>query len=119
MRTLLTLDRIKDGTLLERRRSWSRSFTRGLWDLLYIAHAQLLAASPYPCVDIIGAEKEIDSESQANRARYYKSTLRIAAERITFTKEALGFSAFSQEALSKPHTGCCQERHHPQTITQY
>ena len=79
MKTLLTLDRIKDGTLLERRRHCSRSFTKGLWDLLYVAHAQLLAASPYPCVDIIGSEKEIDSESQANRARYYKSTLRLAA----------------------------------------
>ena len=45
MRTLLTLDRIKDGALLERRRSHSKSFTRGLWDLLYVAHAQLLAAS--------------------------------------------------------------------------
>lgn len=79
MRTLLTLDRMKDETLLERRRSWSRSFTRGLWDMLYVAHAQLLAASPYPCVDIIGAEKEIDSELQANRARNYKSTLVVAA----------------------------------------
>ena len=79
MRTLLTLDRLKDGMLLEKRRSWSMSFTKGLWDLLYIAHAQLLAASPYPCVDIIGAEKQIDSESQGNRARNYKSTMRIAA----------------------------------------
>lgn len=78
MRTLLTVDRVKEGVLLERRRSWARSFAKGLWDLLYIAHAQTPLTSPYRCVDVIGAERGIDSES-SDPGRNYKSTLRLAA----------------------------------------
>ena len=63
MKTLLTLERLKGGEVLDRRRQYSRSFTIGLMQLLYIHHAQILESAPYAATDIIGALRNLDTSS--------------------------------------------------------
>jgi len=55
MKTLLTIERTREGMVLERRKEISRSFLKGLMQLLYVAHAQILVTSPYLATDIQGA----------------------------------------------------------------
>ncbi len=75
MRTLLTMERIRNGKILERRSDNSRSFVKGLMQLLYVAHAQILQTSPYDSADITGSLRSIDSDG------YYdtKGTLRVSS----------------------------------------
>lgn len=73
----LILERFnKDGRLLERREQPSRSFIKGFIQLLYVAHAQILAAAPYTMNDITNTPRTVDSECAASRQ---KGNLRIAA----------------------------------------
>lgn len=73
----LILERLdKEGRLLERREQKSRSFTKGFLGLLYIAHAQITAASPYSMTDIDGNARNIDSQGVY---KYYKATLMIGS----------------------------------------
>ena len=62
MRTLLTVERFKAGQRLERKQQWSRSFVRGLFDLLYVAHARLPEATAYECSDVLLQDRRIDGE---------------------------------------------------------
>jgi len=50
----ITLARYRDGRLVEKRRQPGRSFTLGMLQLLYLAHAQIRTAAPYTLTDIMG-----------------------------------------------------------------
>lgn len=73
----LILERFdKDNHLLEKREQPSRSFIRGLFGLLYCAHAQIRAAAPYNMTDVDGVARNIDSQSAAGASiRNVKGTL--------------------------------------------
>ena len=60
MKAILKLQRFdKDLKLIEEVVKPSRSFTQGLIQLLYILHAQIQAASPYPATDINGVSRNL------------------------------------------------------------
>jgi len=76
----LILDRLdKEGRLLERKEQKSRSFTKGLIQLLYVAHAQITDASPYSMTEYGGAAKNVDSAipGSTNYTRENKCTLKV------------------------------------------
>lgn len=81
MRTLLTIDRYREGERVEHRQQWSRSFVRGLFDLLYVAHAKLSYLAPYECTDIMLQNRKIDqyfrSLGDDPELRQMKGTLAI------------------------------------------
>ena len=79
MRTLLTLEKYDRGMLLEKREQWARSWTQQLWELLYIAHAQIAKAAPRIATDILGQQREIDSQANVITGKEYKSTLAVGA----------------------------------------
>lgn len=79
MKTLLELERYQRGRLLEQRTQRSRSFVKGLFDLLYLAHSQLPAASPLNVLDVIGQARDIDGDSDIDGARSYKGILQVVA----------------------------------------
>ena len=79
MRTLLTLEKYDRGMLLEKREQWAKSWTQQLWELLYIAHAQIAKAAPRIATDIIGQQREIDSQANVSTGKEYKSTLAVGA----------------------------------------
>ena len=78
MRTLLTLERLKEGQVLEKQVQWSQSFVKGLMQLLYLQHAQVQSASPYSAVDILGQARNIDTQIEA-QARSLKGNMLISA----------------------------------------
>jgi len=60
----LILERLdKEGKLLERMEHPSKSFTKGFIELLYVAHAQVLASAPYSMTDIGAVVGSVDSEA--------------------------------------------------------
>jgi len=60
----LILERIdREGNLAERREQQSRSFLKGFIELLYVAHAQIADATPYPMEEIGGVAKDVDNQS--------------------------------------------------------
>lgn len=75
MKTLLTIERTREGKVLERREDLSRSFVKGLMQLLYVAHAQILATSPYLANDIMGASRSLDSDGYFET----KGTMRVSS----------------------------------------
>jgi len=84
MRTILTIERFKNGRRLERRQHPARSFVRGLFDLLYVAHAQLPESISYECTDIMLASHRIDGQFfklpvSYYYSRQYKGTLALCA----------------------------------------
>lgn len=78
MRATLITELRQNGIMLKRQEQPSRSFVEGLFVLLYLAHAQIPAASPYSHKDVRGGLQALDCESYA--AGYYrKGNLAIAA----------------------------------------
>jgi hypothetical protein len=77
----LILERFdKDHRLLERREQPSRSFVLGFLKLLYVAHAQIMAASPYTMNDITNTARTVDSQVAPGGAGHgSKANLRIGA----------------------------------------
>ena len=75
MKTLLTLDLIEQGRVIESRRQWSRSWTLGIMQLLYVHHAQVQAGL-YPAVAVDGQTHWIDAQVYSN-SYPYKGTLRL------------------------------------------
>uniref|UniRef100_A0A6M3LT81 Uncharacterized protein n=1 Tax=viral metagenome TaxID=1070528 RepID=A0A6M3LT81_9ZZZZ len=67
-----------DMRLLEKIEKPSRSFVQGFIELLYCAHAQVLAAGPLPMTDIDGVARNVDGQAGGN-CEYYKSNLQIGA----------------------------------------
>ena len=63
MKTTLLLERFSKGKLLERRELQSRSWVQGIFELLYLTHAQIMLAAPRSITDIIGAARNVDSQS--------------------------------------------------------
>jgi hypothetical protein len=79
---MLTLKRMTGkGLVVEERIRPARSFTQNLMELLYIAHAQILYASPRTVYDITGSVKYADSEyaNCGNLNRTEKGTLLVAS----------------------------------------
>lgn len=77
----LILERFdRDHHLLERREQPSRSFLLQFIELLYVAHASIVVATPYAMTDITGAARDIDSACVSNaQARGSKGHLRIGS----------------------------------------
>ena len=75
MKTLLTLDLIENGKIIKTRRQWSRSWTLGIMQLLYIHHAQVLAGL-YPAVAVDGQTHWIDAQVYSNGFPY-KGTFKL------------------------------------------
>jgi hypothetical protein len=64
MKAELILERSKNGKLLERREGYSRSFVKGLIDLLYVSHAQLTYSAPYTSAkNVLGTTLSINPDS--------------------------------------------------------
>ncbi|MBA7699069.1 hypothetical protein ES703_107755 [subsurface metagenome] len=78
MRATLITELRQNGAILKRQEQPSRSFVEGLFTLLYLAHAQVLAASPYSHKDVRGGLQGLDCESD-KAASYRKGNLAIAA----------------------------------------
>jgi hypothetical protein len=75
MKTLLTLDLIENGKIIKTRRQWSKSWTLGIMQLLYIHHAQVQAGL-YPAIAVDGQTHWIDA--QVFTSSYpYKGTFRL------------------------------------------
>lgn len=75
----LVLERLnKRGELLERREQQSRSFTRGLIDLLYTASLQAQAISPYPITGVDLCAHNVNMQATSN-SKYSTGHLRIGA----------------------------------------
>ena len=78
MRTTLITELRQNGVTLKRQEQPSRSFVEGLFVMLYLAHAQIPAASPYFHKDVRGGLQGLDC--QASRyGLYQKGNLAIAA----------------------------------------
>jgi hypothetical protein len=75
----LAIERLdKDLRVLERREQISRSFVVGFIRLLYVAHAQIVAAAPYAMPDISNTSRSIDSQSGTGSAlRSYKGNMKM------------------------------------------
>jgi len=70
MKAKLILERMKDSRLLERREGYSRSFIKGLIDLLYLSHAQLVNSAPYTAAKIaLGATLSLAQEKSLGMLR--------------------------------------------------
>ena len=75
----LILERFdKDHLLLERREQPSRSFTLGFIQMLYLAHAQIDTATPYPMNDITNTARDVDGDG-TTAMRTTKANLKIGA----------------------------------------
>lgn len=82
MKTTLLLERYSKGRLLERQELQSRSWVQGIFELLYLTHAQIMLAAPRSITDIIGAARNVDSQSADETilgAHREKATLFLAA----------------------------------------
>jgi len=76
----LILERLdKEGRVLERREQLSKSFVKNFISLLYCAHAQIQAASPYSMTDIDGIARDVDSQAAGSADRRAKANLKIGA----------------------------------------
>lgn len=74
----LTLQRYRNGRLVEQRRQRGRSFVIGMMQLLYLAHAQIQYSAPYTLTDILGQDRETDSQAYSTYVRNYKGTLALS-----------------------------------------
>ena len=83
IRMKIKIDRFdKNWNHLEHREQWSRSFTKGLLDLLYTAHSQATVAVPYVATDIDLCSRSIDIDQPSGNADYSRgggSPLQIGA----------------------------------------
>ena len=77
MKTLLTLDLIEGNKLIKSRQQWSRSWTRGLMQMLYVNHAKILGSAPYAAIDIMGQTRNIDNQAQGDT--FYKGNMLLTA----------------------------------------
>jgi len=76
----LILERLdREGRLLEKREQLSKSFTIGLIELLYVAHAQISSGSPYSMTDIGGTPRDVDSLAASVNNKHAKGTLIMGA----------------------------------------
>lgn len=83
MRGTLITELRQNGVILKRQEQPSRSFVEGLFVLLYLAHAQIPAASPYSHKDVRGGLYGLDCQSSKTGVlygpMYRKGNLAIAA----------------------------------------
>jgi hypothetical protein len=85
MKTMLELTRLKcdglsvGGSILEKRRDYSRSFTQGLFDLLYLMMADVPYSLRYPVADIANASLNGEGRSYPypQYTRNHKSTMQV------------------------------------------
>ena len=77
MKTLLTFDLIEGRKIRQSRQQWSRSWTRGLMQLLYVNHARILGSAPYAAIDIMGQTRNIDNQAQGDT--FYKGNMLLTA----------------------------------------
>ena len=71
IRMKINIDRFdKNWKLLEHREQWSRSFTKGLMDLLYTSHSQASVAVPFAATDIDSVTRNIDVDQPSANADY-------------------------------------------------
>ncbi|MDD5539697.1 MAG: hypothetical protein PHG61_03295 [Candidatus Marinimicrobia bacterium] len=79
IKTTLGLKRFdKDYRLLEEKIQPSKSWTKGMLEILYLMHAGIAAASPYNMKDINNVGQDIDSEGHSY-CGYSSCNLRIAS----------------------------------------
>ena len=77
MKTLLTLDLIEGRKVIQSRQQWSRSWTRGLMQMLYVNHAKIMGSAPYTAIDIMGQARNIDNQAQGDT--FYKGNMLLTA----------------------------------------